>query len=64
MTSPERPASLASLSGPGRGVHCGAVMLEPARVTCSKEVALGSGVHLCLEQYFYSKFSREPSRAN
>ena len=26
-------------SGPDRGVHCGAVLLEPARATCSKEVA-------------------------
>ena len=37
MTSPE-PA-LEPASGPGRGVHCGTVLLEPARATYSKEVA-------------------------
>ena len=37
MTSPE-PA-LWPASGPDRGVHCGTVLLEPARATYSKGVA-------------------------
>ena len=38
MTSPPEPA-LSSAPGPDRGVHCGTVLLEPARATYSKAVA-------------------------
>ena len=32
--------------------------------TSKSHMFQGSGMHLCLEEYFYSKLSREPSRAN